>query len=247
MFSEFQLQPILFTAEGDDHLLDDCCVLDRQGRDLRCWDEVIPARASELEASLKDGSVHGLSMDSPRQHAVKRDDWRACASLAQEGVFYLGFETGLVSNLNEASTRAVDMINRLCDVCYGTAYESTSADYPDGYAHGFAKTTLDDVRTMIRNRGNWDLRPKCPDELWREEINGRKRYLDGLFRGAYPANVLSAAHVSAADLLVNPIGRLSEFTESLWLWELSAEEIPVAEAMLEARRLLVRQASGVAE
>ena len=43
------------------------------------------------------------------------------------------------------------MINGLCDVRYGIAYQSASREYPDGYAHGFVKTTLEDLRTMINH------------------------------------------------------------------------------------------------
>ena len=95
---------------------------------------------------------------------------------------------------------------------------------------------------MIRHRREWDLRKKSADELWADELNGKRRHLSGHFRGAYPASILSESHVRAANLKPQGVGRLSELDNSLWLWELSESEIPQAEAMLAQRKLLVSQA-----
>jgi hypothetical protein len=95
---------------------------------------------------------------------------------------------------------------------------------------------------MIRHRSEWDRRKKSPDELWGDELNGQRRHLTGLFRGAYSASILSEAHVRNADLGSHGIGRLSELDASHWLWELSDDELPVAQAMLDSRHVLVSQA-----
>jgi hypothetical protein len=131
----------------------------------------------------------------------------------------------------------------LLDVRYGFAYKMLLEECPDSYASGRHRTTFSEVREMIRHRRNWDKRQKTPDELWEEELYGQRRHLSGLFRGAYPASILSEAHVRAADLASHPIGELSQLDSALWLWELADSEIPTAQAMLEEKKLLVSQAS----
>jgi hypothetical protein len=242
-FAEQELQPILFTADGGGFVPDDCFLFDDAGRDLRIWGEVIPARAKELETAIQAGELLSLTLDVPSENGSDREDWTACASFAPEGVFYLGAEAHLLSNPVDALRRAIDIVAGAFEIRYGIAYQRNLADFPSGYAHGFVNTTFEELRAMIRNRGAWNSRQKRPDELWCDEIIGPKRHLVGLFRGAYPANILSEVHVQAADLRAHPIGTLSAIDTQLWLWELTPTEVPVAEAMLEAKKLLVRQVS----
>jgi hypothetical protein len=241
---ECDLSPILFTASGGGFTHDDTYFIDAGANELSLWGERLSAGGQRLAVELANGHVASLGIDTPHAGADDRSDWSANLRISIfDGTFYFGADEQLMPSPIGALNRACEIIAGTFEVRYGIAYQSRLADYPSGYAHGFANRTLEDVRSMIRNRKAWEFRDKSPDELWCEEINGPKRHLNGLFRGAYPANLLSEAHVNAADLRVNPIGRISELTGSLWLWELSSDEIPTAEAMLEAKRLLVRQAS----
>ncbi len=244
LFDEFQLSPILFTASGGQFTYDDSYFIDGGASELTLWGEQLAAGDEQLLIELAGGNIESLGIDTPRPDATDRSDWIADLSISMlDGTCYLGADNHLIPHLSTALKRACEIIEGTSEVRYGIAYQSRLAERPASYAHGYVNRTVEEVREMIRNRAAWGSRPKSPDELWCDEINGRKRHLSGLFRGAYPANVLSEAHVIAADLRSNPIGRLSAINGFLWLWELSPTEIPVAETMLEAKKLLVRQVS----
>jgi hypothetical protein len=243
MFREYGLSPILFTASGREFLPDDCYVLAERGGDLVMWGELLPARAGELTNALRSGQINDLELDSPRAGAIDRSDWHAKVGLsAFDGTMYVGMDDKFIPDLASLVCRALAIATNLVDVRYGIAYKSGVTEYPDGYAHGFVKTLPSEVFEMIRHRREWDKRRKCPTEIWSDELHGQQRHLRGLFRGAYPANVLSESHVRAADLLSHPVGKLSRLDSALWLWELGEREIPEAQAMLEAKKLLVSQA-----
>ena len=61
-----------------------------------------------------------------------------------------------------------------------------------------------------------------------------RRHLSGLFRRAYPVNLLSEAHLQSAQIRTCGLGQLSMLDKRAWLWELSPDELPQAQAMLEA-------------
>ena len=92
---------------------------------------------------------------------------------------------------------------------------------------------------MIRHRAEGSQRKRSPDELWRDELDGTRRHLSGLFRGAYRASVLSESHLEAAGPSLWNVGKLSELGGALWLWELSESDMPVAERMLDERKALI--------
>jgi hypothetical protein len=66
-----------------------------------------------------------------------------------------------------------------------------------------------------------------------------RRYLTGMFRGAYAASLLSDAHVKAPVRSVG-LGKLSEIQEGIWLWELAPEQIPVAQELLDKAGLIIK-------
>jgi hypothetical protein len=244
IFRGHELSPVLFTAGGGIFELDDCYVLASPGGDLHLWNNTIQARGHQLVEALREGDIEYLAMDSPRQGSRDRMDWRAdvTASLTR-GMIYFGIEVNLECNPTAVLRRAYAIADGLFSVRYGIAYELPAGGDPNDYAAGSVLTSVAEVRAMIRNRREWAKRPRTPDNLWSDELHGARRHLSGLFRAAYPANLLSDAHVRAANLHAQPLGRLSRLDESLWLWELADDEIPQAEAMLEAKKLLVRQAS----
>jgi hypothetical protein len=238
-FAEFSLSPIFFTAYGGDFLYDDCYVLAERGKDLNRFGELIPARGIELASAVRDGIIKSLTLDSTRVGAENRKEWNATVSV-DPGEFYVGIDQKFVGAPSHLLHRAFSMASGLLNVRYCVAYKSLLADYPRGYAGGDERSTFADVRFMIRNRREWEKRPKTPEKLWSEELRGKKRHLDGLFRGAYPASILSGAHVYNLNRLGNLVGKLSKLDSDHWLWELSESEIPSAEEQLAAGGLLVR-------
>lgn len=139
---------------------------------------------------------------------------------------------------------AFEMARGLFDIRYAIAYKLAAAEHPGLYATGPNTTlVLSAFGDRLRAKRD-DVYQKNPNELWRDERMGQRRHLTGLFRGAYPASILSESHVRTADLQSRGIGRLSELDPdaSLWLWELSDAEIPAAQAMLESQGVLVSQA-----
>ncbi len=242
LFRAHNLSPILFTAGGGPFELDDCYVLADAGGDLVMWEEPIPARRRELVDALHKREIDSLVLDSPRAGAANRSDWRANVSVeATSGELYVGVDEELVSDpvalLRQLYNHAKDDF----DVRYGFAYKMPLEDGPGSYASGFTRTSVSEVFEFIRNRSEWDARPKTPDQLWSDELYERRRHLTGLFRGAYPASILCDAHLQTARMHAQPVGQLSKLDGSRWLWELSEDEIPKAEAMLRAEYALVSQ------
>jgi hypothetical protein len=242
-FAAHKLSPVLFTAGGGQFELDDCNVFAARGGELHKWDEVIPARQCELVADLRKGVIYALGLDSPRDCAESRSDWRANVSVYSiGGEFFVRVDEELVPNHTDLVRRALSIGSGLFDLRYGIAYKMPLAKDPESYASGSGPYSFADFREDMRLRRAGIKKPKTPDDLWAEGLNGQRRHLTGLFRGAYLANVLSESHVRGADLLAHPIGKLSQLDASLWLWELSESEIPTAQAMLESKKLLVSQA-----
>lgn len=243
LFAQYDLSPILFTASGGDFLLDDCYVLAQAGGAMDRWGEVFAARGSDLATALSACVIGYLDLDSPRASADDRGDWRAAVCLSvKTGRIYVGVDEDLIPDPSALLRRAYNMAKGLFDVRYGIAYKLPLAQNPDCYASGFVTSSVSEVFEMIRHRDQWGNRKKNPVELWGDELNGRRRHLAGLFRGAYPASILSESHIQTAALLPCEIGNLSELDASLWLWELSDRDLPAAEEFLKARAALFNQA-----
>lgn len=243
VFVDYGLSPILFTGFGGNFLYDDCYVLDARGGGLELWGERLPAREKELRDALADGQIEDLRLDSPRLGAANREDWRADVSVStKSGEIFIGVDDALADDLLILTCRAITIAKHFFAVRYGFAYKMPLSEYPASYAAGHSRTTYSELLEMIQNRRDWDKRPQTADKLWSDEIYGQRGYLKGLFRGAYPASVLSEVHVRTADLEAHPIGKLSQLDSSLWLWELSDTEASAAQEMLHDKRLLVSQA-----
>jgi hypothetical protein len=242
LFHRYALEPILFTASGGDFEYDDCYVLADAGHDLVRFGEVLSARREDLMAALRNGDVEYLGLDSPSIDSACRSDWRASIDVsAWQGEIYAGLEDGFMTDPVALLRWAFGIAKQHFDVRYGIAYKMPLSESPASYASGSRSFSFADFQQMLRDRKTGIDRLRSPDELWADERNERRRHLTGLFRGAYPASILSDAHVQAAQLHAHAIGKLSKLDTSLWLWELSESEIPKAEAMLRAENTLVSQ------
>lgn len=244
LFTENGLAPILFNAGGGEFELDDCYVFADSGGDLFKWGEAIAARRNDLVKALRQGDIYSLGLDAPRAGAETRSDSQAETTILSScGTVYVGIDEELESDPVVLLHRAYEMAKGLFDVRYGIAYKMPLTEEPASYAVGSGPFSLADFRELMRLKREGIQRPKSPDDLWRDELNGRRRHLQNLFRGAYPASILSESHVRAAALDTRPIGRLTQLDSLLWLWELSESEIPQAESLLAERKLLVSQAA----
>jgi hypothetical protein len=84
---------------------------------------------------------------------------------------------------------------------------------------------------------------------WLREMHGERKYLEGAFRGAYPASILSDEHVKVVletdeegrkiTLGNAGLGVLKALGAGRWLWELSEAEMTSAEAVLEKAGLII--------
>jgi hypothetical protein len=245
VFDEYHFSPILFTAGGGDFELDDCHLLADGSNQLYKWGEpepIVPCRA-ELVRAIHDGLIHTLSLDTPRANSEDRSDWHTKVSASSiDGELYMGIDAELVSDPSALVARAYMISKALYDIRYGFAYKMPLADLPDCYATGLRRFTFADFKELMREKREGIRREPTRDDLWKNELMDGRRHLTGLFRDAYPANILSESHVRAANLFSERIGKLSELDNTLWLWELSEKEIPRAQAMLEGKKLLVSQA-----
>jgi hypothetical protein len=196
-------------------------------------------RGEELIQGLQNGLVKSLYLHSPRSYPGPLSDWKATAFLKpQSGICYIGIDAELI-NILELLRKTYEMGKNIIDIRYGIAYKMPLLNKPDCYASGgksFSLSELNDFFTSERN----ETRNKSPDELWEEELDNMNRHLFGLFRTAYPANILSEAHIHVTDLKSREIGRLTELDPTHWLWELSDSELIEAELLLEKLGVLIR-------
>jgi hypothetical protein len=239
---ELTLSPILFSGSGADDLLDGCYVLTGKEGDIFQSGEIIADRAGALECALREGRIEYLGIDSPRPGARDRSDWCASAMISQRDCeAYQGADEHLVADPVTFLRQAYERVRDQLDVRYGFAYKMLLADLPDCYAGGTRRTTMADLREVFRRQRERMVQTKTADDLWHDEIHGRRRYLTGLFRDAYPANILNSAHVQRAGLQSAALGELTQLSAGLWLWALTNEEVSTAKALLETKKLLVSQ------
>lgn len=192
--------------------------------------------SSELNEGLHNGKIRSLGLIAPRTYSGPKYDWKIHTFVwPDRGLFYLGVDQEL-SDAISLIRRAFEIGKNLIDIRYGIGYMFPLSKAPDCNVFGRSIMTLAQVKEFLSVRN----RIKTDNDLWAEEIEGPKRYLTGLFRKAYPANVLSEAHLRAIDLKSQNIGRLTELDSTHWLWELQESEIVEADWLLERKGALVR-------
>jgi hypothetical protein len=245
LFDEYRFAPILFTAAGGGFELDDCHLLADDGNGLYKWGDpepILPRRLQLINA-LGTRDISHLSLDAPRDVGTDRQDWHIKVSVSS--VFndmFVALDEELIISPAALARRICCMASGLYEIRYGFAYKKPLADLPDCFAIGLRRFTFADFKELMRERREGIRREPSTDEVWRNELRENRRHLSGLFRDAYPVNILSESHVRAVNLLPQKIGTMSELDNALWLWELSEEGIPQAKAMLEDKKLLVSQA-----
>lgn len=234
-------RPLLFTASGGGFQLDDCYLYSDDANGIELWDTPIPNRKRDLLEALRGGAVTSISFDVPLPTATCRSEWRFSFYVHPGfGRIYWGMLASPKTK-RELLLESFQIASRYVDVRYGFAYSMPLCNEPDCYAYGSARTSLADLRQWLATRSRESNVPMSDDECWRRELEGPRRHLQGLFRGAYPLNVVSSAHVRRAALESAGIGLLKKLDESRWLWEIDEECLSDASEYLATSQSLVRQ------
>lgn len=240
-FGELDVSPVLFTAGGGVFEVDDCYVLDDFKTTIRLFGEILIGRQRELEYDLEAGNVKSLMLDCPEQDATDRDEWRVMSDLScHNGSLFMGATTSLVNDLARLMLRAHSTLVDLITPAYGYAFQMEHASHPDLYVNGSSRVLLADWRKAIRDRSAFQSRVETTDEMWSAELRWRKRYLQGLFRDAYPVNLLSASHMESGDICASGIGTVVPLAQ-VWMWHLDDSELEAARGWLADRNVLVCQ------
>jgi hypothetical protein len=181
-------------------------------------------------------SVLGLYSNPEKDHDLVMD-WQGLAYIDLiRGDCFLGLPRSIEPSPSALIQSALTLGSNVINADYGIAYYHDSSRGPDMFAVGIIVNPIAfDAETMAAG----DRVAK-----WFHEMSAPRRHLQGWFRAAYPANILSRAHVEAPisrrrTLFTAGIGRLTPVAPNLWLWELSDQEIPAAEATLRDAGLLI--------
>ncbi len=154
------------------------------------------------------------------------------------GYCFLGLPQAGEPSLRTLLQRIFVLCKTLVAQSYGIAYYHRSFKGPSWYALGMSYNDYEFDAVSVAAR---DRLSKWLDE---RSSGGQRRYLKGWFRAAYPANILTDAHLDVPlgqgiPLRNAKIGRLTQLDQYHWLWELTDREIPIAEnALREAGRMI---------
>jgi hypothetical protein len=192
--------------------------------------------SEKVRVGLESGTISRLdlfaSLPNYKQIAF---GWSGCVSLDfARGVFYIGADARKAPRLADLLQRSYSFVVSF-GIKYGFAYSRSPNLGPFLYAVG-----------MI---AGLDYSSEDEDEAnsiaaWRNEMNDRRRYLRGSFRGVYPASVLSSAHVHEIldDSALREVGTgsLQKLDESCYLWVVESTEVQKMEELLHRKGLLIK-------
>jgi hypothetical protein len=214
------------------------CVADADGFDLETHYE-LGTYASKLTQAIQKGTVEHLFLYSvPEKYVVVEQDCLAEAGIAYRGgVCFICVDIAFIDSPGLLLEKAMSLARGLPSIRYGIGYRRPLSKGPGSYAIGIG-TNADPLDPEGKRIGEWG----------REE-RGQARHLTGMFRGAYPASILSDEHVEAVvhtswcgkktKLPDCGLGSVRRLGGDCWLWELSELEIGKAEEMLESAGLIV--------
>jgi hypothetical protein len=184
--------------------------------------------------------VENIGLYSNPNPQAPRSAWRAMASFEMhDGMTFLGIDEAMFPEHGSLLRSAYLMGGELLGVTYGISYKQLLSDGPDCYATGVHCASLADIRRLVTSPDESDRRLTA----WRNEMWGSRRYLAGMFRGAYPASIISCEHLAALRERARSgkvPGTITPFVDNkLWLWELTGSQMIAAERLLQGCSLLV--------
>jgi hypothetical protein len=196
-----------------------------------------------LTREMRQGNVNilGLYSNPAREHDLVMD-WQGLAYIDMtRGDCFLGLPHACKASPGDLLQLAYTLVKSVNDISYGIGYFHERLKGPDFYAVGIIANPDPELFSDPEASAAGDRIAK-----WMHEIGGSRRYLYGWFRNAYPASLLSEAHVNAPlyggkTLRTAGLGRLKLLDRGHWLWELSDQEIPEAESLLSSSGLLICQ------
>lgn len=199
-------------------------------------------RKGDLFKAVNEGLVESIGLYSNPNPNAARSAWQAMASVEMEnGIIFLGIDEAMLPQHGLLLRSAYLLGGELLGVKYGISYKRLLSKGPDSYAAGVLQGSHADIRNWITSQDE----SKRRITTWLDEQWGSRRYLTGLFRGAYPASIISREYLAAirgrAHFGQIP-GRITALTENkLWIWELTSSEMIAAEKLLQDGLLLVEQ------
>ena len=194
----------------------------------------------DLFKSVNEGLAESVGLYSNPNPNAPRSAWQAMASVEMvNGMTFLGIDDTMLSQHGLLLRSAYLIGGELLGVKYGISYKRLLAKGPSCYAAGVLLGSLADIKSWLSSEDEDRRRLTA----WRDEGYGSRRYLTDLFRGAYPASIISCEHLAAildrAHYGQVP-GKITPLLENkLWMWELTSSEMIVAEKLIQDGLLLV--------
>jgi hypothetical protein len=195
---------------------------------------------SDLLRIVGSGHIDSIGLYCNPDMRAPRSAWHATASMEMRtGLLFLGIDDSWHARHRELLEAALAMCSDHLGVGYGISFRRALAQGPDSYAAGVLEGSLQAIGGWLTGESDEGHRITA----WLHEMLGARRYLSGLFRGAYVSSILSAAHIAALHRLRQSAeipGTLTTLPQHrLWIWELAEPDLPAAELLLRDGGLLV--------
>src|SRR5262249_47458347 len=147
------------------------------------------------------------------------------------GTCFLGVDAAKIGDHARLLRSAYAIAGAELGVKYGISYKQLRSEGPDCYAAGVLYGSLSNIKDWNGANDATERRLAA----WRDDKYGHRRYLTGLFRGAYPASIIQFQHFAALERFASGRypGKVTSLVENnLWIWELTDSEMLQAETLL---------------
>ncbi len=169
-----------------------------------------------------------------------RSAWQAMVAVDMAmGMVFVGIDEKRLSQPGVLLRLAYHIGGPALGVRYAIGYKQARSRGPECYAAGVQCGSLANIKKWLTSDDEEMKRLTA----WRNEKYGTRRYLTGLFRGAYPASLISREHLAALERHAqggHVLGTITPVVENnVWIWELTDSKISAAAALLRDNALLV--------
>lgn len=188
-----------------------------------------------LSIAIDSGLVKSVALYSAFDSEVERSEWKVMLSVEMDnGLMYVGIEDCKLPD-QQLLLCAYNIGKETLEIKYGISYKSPFASSPDCYAAGVCYGSVAELESWLSSKNQIAGRLTA----WRNEMDGKRRYLRNLFRGAYRINIISSEHFHSIERCELMPGEFIPLGETLWIWTLAASEITSAEIRLHECGLLI--------